>query len=152
MGDGGKKPHKLCPDMTYLTHLPWTASLRLAGKANCKRLLIDEINCVSVGSLVNIKGGRKGGYFSLSKLGDGWKGGLGCIWRAVPCSGGRRQWEILTQTLLHTRAAFPFGIKILFFFFGSFSQLVQKPMLHFHLRGGRDQPDFFFLFFFWYVF
>ena len=62
-GEGKRKKYKNYL-MTWLI-LPtfsWTEGLCLAGKAKCKGLLIDVINYVSIGSLVNI---GQGGWWEV---------------------------------------------------------------------------------------
>ena len=92
--------------MAYLTHLSPDGQRACAWQARPSlSLLIDVINCISIGSLINTKVGG-GGYFSLSQLGGVW-GTLGGLFPAV--GGG-----VCSQALLHSRAAFPFGIKLHF--------------------------------------
>lgn len=104
MGGGGKEKNinDLLTGLTFPT-FPWTEGLCLAGRAKRKRLLIDVINCISIGSLVNTRGGGgagEGSCFSRRRL----VGGHGRL-RSLQWGGG-----ILSQALLW-ELHFPLALK-----------------------------------------
>ena len=164
--DGGGKRKKYTNYlMTWLT-LPtfsWTEGLCLAGKAKCKGLLMDVINYVSIGSLVNISrwgwgGGVRGDerlFFTLPTR--GWqevRGGVafGELFPAVGEGGSQRA---RLKLFCIRQLQFP-GVKILLIFWIIF--LVAAKTYAPFPSTGRKKPNWFagFVFFclfvsFWYV-
>lgn len=99
--DGGGKGKTMRDLMTWLIlpPFPWSEGLCLAGKAKCKSLLIDVINYISTGSLVNAKGEAKEVIFHSPNQGMSGRGVPGHL-EGQSLQWGRGTWKVWFRTFL----------------------------------------------------